>query len=83
MIGKKEIKMVTTGKKLVDKYKSNFAEFTNHEFCIRVTLVDFNTDERIIKEFTVNTDNLMDYLENGVDFGNYRIMRIEAFIPKQ
>lgn len=83
MIGTKEIKMVTTGKKLVDKYKKNFSEFANHEFCVRIALVDFNSDKRKIKEFIVNADNWMDYLENGVDFGDYRIMRIEAFIPNQ
>ena len=82
MIGTKEIKMVTIGKKLVDKYNSNFAEFTSHEFCIRLLLVDFNTDKSETREFLVNSDNWMDYLNDGVDFGDYRIMKIEAFIPK-
>lgn len=83
MIGTKEIKMVTTGKKLVDKYKSNFSAFAKNEFCVRIALVDENSNKRKIKEFIVNAENWMDYLENGVDFGDYKIYRIEAFIPNQ
>ena len=82
MIGTKEMKMVATGKKIVDKYKSSFSVFTKEDFCVRIALVDENSNKRKIKEFIVNSSNWMDYLEN-VDLEGYKIYRIEAFIPTQ
>ncbi len=83
MIGKKEIKMVNTGKKLFNKYKNNFKPFAKNEFCIRIALVKPNSKLRKIKEVIVNADNWMDYLENGINFEDYEVYRIEAFIPNQ
>lgn len=83
MIGKKEIKMVNTGKKLFNKYKNNFSVMAENEFCVRIALVDENSNKRKIIEAMVNSDNWMDYLENGIEFGDYKVYRIEAFIPNQ
>ncbi len=83
MIGAKEVKMVTTGKKLVERYKSNFSVFAEKEFCVRILLADESGNNKHIQEIIVNADNWMDYLENGVDFQDYKIYRIEAFIPSQ
>ena len=83
MIGTKEIKMITDGKKLVERYKKNFSEFTCHEFIVRVTLVDFETDDSKIEEFIVKGKDWINDMLFKVDFGNYRIIRMEAYIPSQ
>lgn len=83
MIGTKEIKMITDGKKLVERYKQNFSEFTSHEFIVRVTLVDFETDDSKTEEFIVKGKDWMNDMLFKVDFGNYKIIRMEAFIPSQ
>lgn len=81
MIGTKDVAMVNTGRKLVKKYKDNFSIFAENEFCVRIGLVNEADGKRKIVELKVNSDNWMDYLENGVDFGDYKVYRMEAFIP--
>ena len=83
MIGMKELGLVTTGRKLISKYKKNFTRLTADEFCIRIYLVDENRPIRKIQEYSVNSGNLMDYLENGLRIDDYQIYRIEVFKPSE
>lgn len=81
MIGMKEMAMLTAGRNKAKKYKKNFSMFAEHDFFVRVFLVDATTGlfaEAL--EFVVNADNWMDYLMNHIldlDIGNYKIDKIE------
>ena len=76
MIGKKEMTLITTGKKLGKKFKSNFSRFMEHDFYVRITLVDEHG--LFMKEVTViaNADNWMDYITEA-DFGDLKVDKIE------
>ena len=78
MIGKKEIALITNGKKLVDKYKPNFSKFIEHDFYVRFILVDDNGEFVKAVEYIVGAENWMDYIVNaGGDFENYKVDKIE------
>ena len=78
MIGTKDVKMVNTGRKIVNKYKDNFSNFTEHDFFVRVFLMDKDTGIFVkALEIQVNSDNCLDYILNGIDFGDYKVEKIE------
>lgn len=77
MIGKKELALIGTGKKLVGKYKNSFSRFTDHDFFVRIFLVDEKTGLFVKAiEMVVNANNWMDCIESA-DFGNYKVDKIE------
>lgn len=77
MIGKKEINLITTGKKIVDRHKKNFSEFTNHDFFVRISLVDPKTGLFVkAVEYIVNSADWMDYVSMA-DFGDYKVVKVE------
>lgn len=77
MIGRKEMALIANGKKLVNKHKDNFSRFTEHDFFVRVILVDKNTGKfaKAI-ECIVNSGNWMDYV-TAADFGDYKVDKVE------
>lgn len=77
MIGKKEMALIANGKKLVNKHKKNFSRFTDHDFFVRIVLVDARTGKfaKAI-ECIVNSDNWMDYVTMA-DFGDYKVDKVE------
>ncbi len=77
MIGKKELALVGMGQKLVKKLKKNFQNFTEHDFYVRVILVDKNTGLFVkAVEVIANSENWMEYL-TSMDFGDYLVDKIE------
>lgn len=78
MIGTKEIKMITGGKKIVGKYKKNFSKFMEDDFYVRFILVDENGKFRKAIEYIVNADNVMDYLTKDLpDFEDLKVDKVE------
>ena len=77
MIGRKEMALIGTGKKVVKKHKANFSNFTDHDFYVRIILVDEKTGlfAKAI-EYIVNSDNWLDYVESA-DFGDLKVDKIE------
>ena len=77
MIGKKEMALIANGKKLVNKHKKNFSRFTNHDFLVRLRLVDGDTGEFVKAiECIVNSGNWIDYVTMA-DFGDYKVDKVE------
>ena len=81
MIGKKEINLITNGKKLMSKHKKNFSKFTEGDFFVRLGLVDETSSKRKILEYKVNSNNWMDYVMNARDFGDeWKVYKVEFSI---
>lgn len=77
MIGMKELNLVNTGRKVVNKYKKNFSGFTEGNFYVYISLVDPKTEKFVkVIELEVNSDNLMDYLENAIDLKDYKVSKM-------
>lgn len=68
--------LIGTGKKIAKKYKNNFSNFTEHDFYVRIILVDENGLFNKAIEYIVNSDNWMDYIA-AADFGNLKVDKIE------
>lgn len=76
MIGKKELALVGLGTKIVKRHKKNFSRFMNHDFFVRIFLVDEKGSFIKKIEYTINSNDWMDYIEMA-DFGNYKVDKIE------
>ncbi len=76
MIGKKELALVGLGTKIVKRHKKNFSRFMNHDFLVRIFLVDEKGSFIKKIEYTINSNDWMDYIEMA-DFGNYKVDKIE------
>lgn len=77
MIGMKEMNLIAGAKKLAQKHKSEFSRFMDHDFYVRIFLVDEKTGLDVrVKEYTVNKNNWMDYVVNA-DFNGYKVDKIE------
>lgn len=78
MIGKKEVNLITNGKKLMSKHKKNFKRFTEGDFFVRIGLVDETSSRRKILEYKVNSNNWMDHVLAAKEFGDeWQVYRIE------
>lgn len=77
MIGIKEMTLITNAKKLAQKHKAEFSMFMNHDFYVRIYLVDEKTGLAAkVNEYIVNKDNWMEYVINA-NFSGYKIEKIE------
>lgn len=76
MIGKKELALVGLGTKIVKRHKKNFSRFMNRDFLVRIFLVDEKGSFIKKIEYTINSNDWMDYIEMA-DFGNYKVDKIE------
>ena len=78
MIGKKEMNLIMSGKKLMTKHKKNFSKFTDGDFFVRIALVDETSSKRKILEYKVNSNNWMDYVFAMRDLGDeWQVYNVE------